>query len=97
MLKGEVRHSDSTGVQGTVRTGDVQWTATGNGISHEEVPRPLGTGQGYTEILRFQLWASLPGEECVEVILVVGRAHEPGTVEEPTSDLHVPLTYMDVG
>ena len=55
MLEGEIRHGDSLGNSGVIRSGDIQWMTAGSGIIHEEMPqRTDGMMQG------FQLWANLP-------------------------------------
>lgn len=65
LLKGEVKHADSTGVEGVIRTGDVQWMTAGSGIFHEEMPRPTRVRRGEVEevdpeVFGFQLWVNLP-------------------------------------
>jgi redox-sensitive bicupin YhaK (pirin superfamily) len=60
MLHGEVKHKDSLGNSGVIKSGDVQWMTAGSGIIHEEMPEfsesdPLLWG--------FQLWANLPARE----------------------------------
>lgn len=55
MLEGEVEHSDSLGNMGVIGPGDVQWMTAGNGIIHQEMPRPH-SGLMYG----FQLWVNLP-------------------------------------
>jgi redox-sensitive bicupin YhaK (pirin superfamily) len=56
--KGEVKHRDSLGHQGTIGPGDIQWMTSGSGILHEEMPqvRPEGIGG-------LQLWLNLPARE----------------------------------
>lgn len=56
--RGEVRHGDSLGHQGTITAGDIQWMTSGSGIMHEEMPqvRPEGIGG-------LQLWLNLPARE----------------------------------
>src|SRR6266511_3810615 len=56
--KGEVRHGDSLGHQGTIGAGDIQWMTSGSGIMHEEMPqvRPEGIGG-------LQIWLNLPARE----------------------------------
>ena len=56
--KGEIRHRDSLGHQGTIGAGDIQWMTSGSGILHEEMPqvRPEGIGG-------LQLWLNLPARE----------------------------------
>lgn len=58
MLEGRVRHRDSTGRNGTIEAGDVQWMSAGRGIMHEEMPERDG-GQ----LAGFQLWLNLPASE----------------------------------
>ncbi len=124
MLKGEVRHSDSTGVEGVIRAGDVQWMTAGSGIFHEEMPGPARARRDDREedpeVFGFQLWVNLPramkmvdpryrnlrreyvprlrADDGAEVVLIAGKAYEPGTgmVMGPASDLYVPVAYMDV-
>lgn len=56
VLKGEIRHKDSLGNSGIIRSGEVQWMTAGSGIIHQEIPH--GDEDG---VLRgFQLWANLP-------------------------------------
>ena len=38
MLAGSFEHKDSTGGQGKMTAGDVQWMKTGSGIIHSEMP-----------------------------------------------------------
>ena len=56
--KGEVKHRDSLGHQGSIGAGDIQWMTSGSGILHEEMPqvRPEGIGG-------LQLWLNLPASE----------------------------------
>ncbi|MGC8596622.1 MAG: pirin family protein [Thermocladium sp.] len=62
LLKGEVHHRDSTGVNGVLSEGDIQWMTAGSGIFHEEMPKPgkRGNGANDTEVKGFQLWINLP-------------------------------------
>lgn len=55
MLDGRMRHRDSTGGEGIVGPGDVQWMTAGRGIVHSEMPEQIeGRMRG------FQLWVNLP-------------------------------------
>jgi redox-sensitive bicupin YhaK (pirin superfamily) len=57
MLAGAVKHKDSSGNEGIIRTGDVQWMTAGGGIMHEEMPiLEDGRMEG------FQLWVNLPAK-----------------------------------
>ncbi len=55
MLDGFVEHEDSIGNRGVIASGDVQWMTAGNGIIHQEMPKPK---QG--EMGGLQLWVNLP-------------------------------------
>lgn len=55
MLDGRMRHRDSTGGEGVIGPGDVQWMTAGRGIVHSEMPEQIeGRMRG------FQLWVNLP-------------------------------------
>jgi quercetin 2,3-dioxygenase len=57
MLEGEVKHEDSLGNNGVIKSGDVQWMTAGSGIIHQEMPKVTdGLMKG------FQLWVNLPAE-----------------------------------
>ena len=55
MLEGSVRHKDSTGREGVIGKGDVQWMSAGRAILHEEMPQVAPEGN-----FGFQLWVNLP-------------------------------------
>lgn len=109
LLKGEVRHKDSLGNEGSIGAGGVQWMSAGHGIIHEEMPvvRPEG-------IQGFQLWVNLPHaekmshpkyqdihpEDIPEVVesgakvkVIAGSYKE---TKGPVSDIAVGPTYLDV-
>ena len=55
MLAGDFEHKDSTGGEGRMTAGDVQWMKTGSGIIHSEMPAMKeGNLHG------FQLWINMP-------------------------------------
>jgi len=55
MLTGRMRHRDSTGNEGLLENGGVQWMTAGRGIIHSEMPEQKdGLMEG------FQLWLNLP-------------------------------------
>ncbi|GAP15979.1 pirin-related protein [Longilinea arvoryzae] len=56
VIEGSVEHMDSVGNSGAIRPGDVQWMTAGNGILHQEMPKPNPEGR----MGGFQLWANLP-------------------------------------
>jgi quercetin 2,3-dioxygenase len=56
MLEGKVEHGDSLGNKGIIGKGDVQWMTAGNGIIHQEMPKPEEDMRMYG----FQLWINLP-------------------------------------
>jgi redox-sensitive bicupin YhaK (pirin superfamily) len=56
---GELSHRDSTGAQGTIGPGGVQWMTAGRGVVHEERHSgPFSKNGGRIEML--QLWVNLP-------------------------------------
>jgi hypothetical protein len=58
MLDGRMRHRDSTGGEGVIGPGDVQWMTAGRGIIHSEMPEQVaGRMRG------FQLWLNLPASD----------------------------------
>jgi redox-sensitive bicupin YhaK (pirin superfamily) len=56
--RGEVRHGDSLGHQGTIGAGDIQWMTSGSGILHEEMPQVRPEG-----LAGLQLWLNVPARE----------------------------------
>lgn len=58
MLEGQMKHEDSNGNQGIIRSGGVQWMTAGRGIIHSEMPlQENGLMWG------FQIWVNLPARE----------------------------------
>ena len=57
MLAGDFEHKDSTGGQGRMTAGDVQWMKTGSGIIHSEMPA-MKSGK----LHGFQLWINMPAK-----------------------------------
>ena len=57
MLAGNFEHKDSTGGQGRMTAGDVQWMKTGSGIIHSEMPA-MKEGK----LHGFQLWINMPAK-----------------------------------
>jgi redox-sensitive bicupin YhaK (pirin superfamily) len=58
MLEGQMRHKDSSGNEGVIRSGDVQWMTAGSGIIHSEMPE-----QNEGRLWGFQFWINLPASE----------------------------------
>ncbi len=57
MLAGDFEHRDSTGGEGKMSAGDVQWMKTGSGIIHSEMPA-MKEGK----LHGFQLWINMPAK-----------------------------------
>ncbi len=58
MIAGRMRHQDSTGAQGLLQNGGVQWMTAGRGVIHSEMPeQEEGVMEG------FQLWLNLPSHQ----------------------------------
>ena len=62
MISGQMRHKDSTGAEGLLGPGSVQWMTAGRGIVHSEMPE-----QREGRMSGFQLWVNLPAKDkmCV--------------------------------
>ena len=62
MVAGRLLHRDSTGGEGLLQNGGVQWMTAGRGVIHSEMPQQV---QGRME--GFQLWLNLPASQkmCV--------------------------------
>lgn len=58
MLAGQMRHKDSVGNEGLIKSGGIQWMNAGKGIIHEEMPE-----QKYGLLKGFQLWVNLPAKD----------------------------------
>lgn len=73
MLAGRMRHRDSTGSEGVIGPGDVQWMTAGRGVIHSEMPeQEEGLMSG------FQLWINLPASH---------KMTEPAYQEIPAGDI----------
>lgn len=57
MIRGEVRYEDTTGKQGVLSAGGVEWLRAGNGVWHSADPL------GDLDLEGFQLWVALPASE----------------------------------
>jgi len=57
MTQGNFRYVDTTGQQGVLAAGGVEWMKAGNGVWHS------GTPVGDTQVKGFQLWMALPAAE----------------------------------
>ena len=55
MLEGGIQYAETTGKQGVVPAGGVEWMRAGNGVWHTGQPEP-------GEARAFQLWVALPPE-----------------------------------
>ncbi|MGI4849746.1 MAG: pirin family protein, partial [Janthinobacterium lividum] len=58
MIAGRMRHLDSTGNEGMLQNGGVQWMTAGSGLVHSELPEQQ---EGMME--GFQLWLNLPARD----------------------------------
>ena len=61
LLAGRVRHRDSAGHEGLLRSGGVQWMTAGRGIEHSEIPE-----QEQGLLFGFQLWINLPADKKMQ-------------------------------
>lgn len=58
LLDGRLRHKDSTGREGVIEPGGVQWMTAARGIVHSEMPEQV---EG--RLAGFQLWVNLPASK----------------------------------
>ena len=58
MKTGGIRHEDSEGNSGEIRSGGAQWMSAGRGVIHSEMPTQDSDG-----LHGFQLWINLPRAE----------------------------------
>lgn len=61
VYQGELEHRDSSGSQGTIGPGDVQWMTAASGVVHEEFHSRRFTRDGGT-LEMIQLWVNLPAK-----------------------------------
>jgi redox-sensitive bicupin YhaK (pirin superfamily) len=62
LFNGKIHHKDSTGSEGFLQSGDVQWMTAGSGIIHSEGPSAeFATEGGEMELI--QLWVNLPRDK----------------------------------
>jgi len=73
MIAGRMRHRDSSGNEGLLENGGVQWMTAGRGIIHSELPEQE---QGRME--GFQLWLNLPAAD---------KMTTPGYRDIPTGEI----------
>jgi redox-sensitive bicupin YhaK (pirin superfamily) len=62
LFNGKIHHKDSTGSEGLLQTGDVQWMTAGSGIIHSEGPSAEFAKEG-GEMEIIQLWVNLPRDQ----------------------------------
>ena len=73
MIAGRMRHRDSSGNQGLLENGGVQWMTAGRGLIHSELPeQEEGRMEG------FQLWLNLPAAD---------KMGTPGYRDIPTGEI----------
>lgn len=73
MIAGNMRHRDSAGHEGLLKSGGVQWMTAGRGVIHSELPeQENGLMHG------FQLWINLPS---------YAKMQTPGYRDIPTQDI----------
>ena len=58
MIEGRMRHKDSSGNEGLLTNGGVQWMTAGRGVIHSEMPE-----QEEGMMSGFQLWLNLPAKD----------------------------------
>ncbi|RST46911.1 pirin family protein [Variovorax sp. DXTD-1] len=58
LIEGDTQYEDTTGEQGVLPAGGVEWMRAGNGVWHDGAPAP-----GTKRVQGFQLWVALPAAE----------------------------------
>jgi len=106
MIAGQMRHKDSTGAEGVLGPGSIQWMTAGRGILHSEMPE-----QREGEMSGFQLWVNLPAKDklCAPRYQNIEPEHVPfaqiekgeirvlaGEVEGLEGSVHGPVTDIAV-
>ena len=91
MIQGRMRHKDSSGAEGLLRPGGVQWMTAGRGIIHSEMPE-----QTNGEMSGFQLWVNLPAAE--KMCMPCYQDFEPDDVPlvKPTDGVEVRVIAGEV-
>ncbi|MEP2651576.1 MAG: pirin family protein [Paraglaciecola sp.] len=77
MLAGKMRHQDSTGNNGIIEAGGVQWMTAGKGIIHSEMPE-----QEQGLLSGFQLWVNLPSSHKMTEPSYQEKTHDEILIEE---------------
>ena len=62
VYQGELEHGDSSGSQGTIGAGDVQWMTAAGGVVHEEFHSERFAREGGV-LEMVQLWVNLPAKD----------------------------------
>jgi redox-sensitive bicupin YhaK (pirin superfamily) len=75
LVAGHMRHRDSTGREGVIEPGGVQWMTAGRGIVHSEMPE-----QENGLLSGFQLWVNLPAS--LKMAEPAYREFAPGDIPE---------------
>jgi redox-sensitive bicupin YhaK (pirin superfamily) len=83
LLRGDIEHVDSGGLQGVICPGDVQWMTAGRGVVHQEMP--MGEDDGVVE--GFQLWVNLAAAD---------KMTEPSYQHAPSADVPLIVTMDGV-
>ena len=110
MLAGRMHHRDSSGGDGVISAGDVQWMTAGHGIVHSEMPE-----QADGLMWGFQLWLNMPAAEkmttpagyrelkAADIPVASGSGARVRVIAGDFRDLHGPApfrttepTYLDV-
>lgn len=60
LIEGSMRHEDSAGNKGLVRSGDIALMTAGSGITHAE--QPVADESGEANLFFVQMWLALPDE-----------------------------------
>ncbi len=84
LLEGAMRHRDSAGHEGVIRSGGVQWMTAASGIEHSEMPEQVD-GMLYG----FQLWVNLPANKKMSAPRYQEFEPEQMALEQRGSDARI--------
>jgi quercetin 2,3-dioxygenase len=84
LLNGSMRHKDSAGHEGVIKSGGVQWMTAGRGVEHSEMPE-----QNDGLLYGFQLWVNLPAAKKMAEPRYQELEPEDIPVEKISDGIHV--------
>lgn len=84
LLAGRMRHKDSSGTEGIIESGGIQWMTAGRGIIHSEMPE-----QENGLLSGFQLWINLPASHKMMAAGYQEHPEQALPIETRTADCSI--------